>query len=90
MKIVVLDGHTLNPGDLSWKEMKEELSTLLEPESNGLLQEVKFEVYARYAYLLLLFSAGEIHITEHGLELKMPDAQNGLNPQKNIPEARKF
>ena len=23
MKIVILDGYTLNPGDLSWKELEE-------------------------------------------------------------------
>ena len=43
MRIIVLDGYTLNPGDLSWEEIEElgELTVYSRTETKNILQRSK-------------------------------------------------
>ena len=43
MKIVILDGYTANPGDLSWDGLKEYLSFILEQRRKMLYHVLKMQ-----------------------------------------------
>ncbi|MBO9572892.1 MAG: VCBS repeat-containing protein, partial [Chitinophagaceae bacterium] len=96
MKIVVLDGYTLNPGDLSWNELNKigdvkicdrtspDKIVELAPETKGLISEKNNRMRCILFYLMLLcLSACADH---SALFEKIPDSHSGILFNNSITE----
>jgi hypothetical protein len=74
----------------SWKDMKEELSSLIPINEYEIFHVMNAREYASYARALLLYSAQEIIVTENGMQLNMPEPAQSFGSESKMPEMRKF
>lgn len=65
MRIVVLDGHTLNPGDISWKEIEQLGELTVYPRTNG------DEVVKRAANAEIILTNKTVITSEHIRQLPL-------------------